>query len=147
MVGGMTGSPQILFPKPLFGPLDRRWGTKGFSVNPGQPTFGHMVLDDHPSGRRTAIILMPCGKDPSPKNRKAVSRLKADHPWDRGVFIVHTPVALLRVPSPLVGGHLPGGGITGLLETNHDQSQDARLNFCLFFFFITIYGMIHCLCF
>jgi hypothetical protein len=132
MVGGMTGSPQILFPKPLFGPLDRRWGTKGFSVNPRQPTFGHMVLDDHPSGRRTAIIIMPCGKDPSPKNTKAVSRLKADHPWDRGVFIVHTPVALLRVPSPLVGGHLPGGGITGLLETNHDQSQDARLNFLYF---------------
>ena len=67
-------------------------------------------------------------------NTKAVSRLKADHPWDRGVFIVHMPVALLRVPSPLVGGHLPGGGITGLLETNHDQSQDARLNFCFYCF-------------
>jgi hypothetical protein len=29
---------------------------------------------------------------------------------------------------------LSGGEITGLLETNHDQNQDARLTFLLFFY-------------
>jgi hypothetical protein len=116
MVGGMTGSPQK---NPFGGPGHFR-GLSGCLL-----THRDIVA----STKRRTKGLRDNLKGPS----------KSQPPVGCGVLVVNRraqPVALLRVPSPLVGGLLSGGGITGLLETNHDQSQDARLNF-LYFSLIT----------